>query len=181
MRKAKPWPEERGRFWKEKCDLYDDTLFFIFFVREGCCHVERKPDGVTGISKTGVKSDRPENLVFQSVRTGASMRNNNIPDAAYQASCAQTRPALDQLALLANLAGHLDGRSRRQPQRHARPDAALSNFDHEGHLCAVRAGVTTARTRQDVCDGGVPHIKTGRGEYRQYCYAAAVADGELAS
>jgi hypothetical protein len=54
------------------------------------------------------KSDRPEDLVFQSVKTGAPMRNNNILSRHIKPA-AQTRPALDQLALLAHLACDLDG------------------------------------------------------------------------
>jgi hypothetical protein len=89
--------------------------------------------------------------------------------------------ALGQLALLANLACDMNGRGRRQPQRRAGTDAALPHLDHDGHLCTVRAGVTAARTRQDVRYGRVPHVKAYCGKHRKYFHAAAIADGELAS
>jgi hypothetical protein len=41
-------------------------------------------------------------------------------------------------------------------------DAALAHLDHDGYLCTIRAGVTTARTRKNVGDDCVSHVKTGR-------------------
>jgi hypothetical protein len=59
-------------------------------------------------------------------------------------------------------------------------DAALSDLDHNGQLCAVPAGVTAARTSQDVCDGRVPHVQADGVKYRRYFHSAAIADAELA-
>jgi hypothetical protein len=75
------------------------------------------------------------------------------------------------------------GWSRRAPTpKGPGPDAAFSYFDHDGHLRTVRARVTAARTSEDVGDGRSPHVKTDcTGEYKQYCSAAAIADGELES
>ena len=108
------------------------------------------------------------------------MRDNNISVAALQAGRAQTRSALDQLALLADFACDMDGRSRRQPQRRTGADAAFAHLDDDGHLRSVRAGVTAARSGKDVGDGRSPHVKADcTGEITQYCSAAAIADGEL--
>lgn len=53
---------------------------------------------------------------------------------------------------------------------------------HDGHLCAVRARVTAARSGKDVGDGRVSLVKADcTGENRQYFSAVAIADGELAS
>ncbi len=73
-------------------------------------------------------------------------------------------PLRQYKVLLVYFARNLDGRSRRQPQGRARPDAALSHFDHARHLRAVRAGIAAARSRENVGVGRVPHVKTGRGE-----------------
>jgi hypothetical protein len=60
-----------------------------------------------------VKSDRPEDLVFQSVRTGAAMRDNNILSRHIKPAARKARSAVDQLALPSNIARNLDGRGRR--------------------------------------------------------------------
>jgi hypothetical protein len=129
-----------------------------------------------------VKSDRPENLVFQSVKTGTPMRDNNVLSR-------HIKPAGRNLGLTwinwrclrTWHATWMDGRGGRRLQRRARPDAALLHFDHDGHLFSVRVRNTAARPGEDVGDGRVSHVKADcTGEQSQHFLAAAIADGELA-
>jgi hypothetical protein len=75
------------------------------------------------------------------------MRDNNILSRHIKPAARKLGLPWINWRLPANFACDLDGPGRSQPQRRARPDATFSDLDDNGHLCTVRAGVTTARTR----------------------------------
>jgi hypothetical protein len=129
-----------------------------------------------------VKSDRPEDLVFQSVKTGAPMRDNNILSRHIKPAARKLGlPWINWRCLRTSHATWMV-EAGANPKRRARPDAALSHLDHDGHLCSVRARFTAARFGKDVGDGRVSHVQADcTGEHTQYRHPATIANGELAS
>jgi integrase len=127
-----------------------------------------------------VKSDRPEDLVFQSVRTGAPMRDNNILSR-------HIKPAARKLGL-----PWINWRCLRTSHATWMVEAGANPKDVQGQMRHSRISTTMDIYAQFVPEsqrralakmsGRVSHVKTDcTGECSQYCYAAAVADGELAS
>ena len=86
-----------------------------------------------------MKADGPEDLVFQSVRSGKPMRDNNILTRLIKPAARETRAGLGELAVPPNLSRDLAEDGRRRREGRSGPDAALSGKHHAGHLPAVRS------------------------------------------
>jgi hypothetical protein len=81
-----------------------------------------------------VKSSNPDDLVFQSVKEGKPMRDNNILKRFI-------KPAANKVALsFSDLTRYLAGAGRRRSQVRPRPDAALPHLNNDGHLRTNRPG-----------------------------------------
>jgi integrase len=73
-----------------------------------------------------VKSDRPDDLIFQSVKDGKPMRDNNILSRF-----------IKPMAQPADFTSNVDDRVWCEPERCAKPDEARAHSDHARHLRAV--------------------------------------------
>ena len=124
-----------------------------------------------------VKSDRPEDLVFQSVKTGAPMRDNNILSR-------HIKPAARKLGLPWINWRHVlpephhatwmveAGANPKDVQGQMRHSRISTTMDYVS--APLSTGVTAARTSQDVCDGRVAHLEARRFGNRQYFHATAI-------
>ena len=81
-----------------------------------------------------VKSDGPDDLVFQSVRTGTTMRDNNILTRFIKPAGPQSGPRVRELALSPNFLRRLAQTSWRRHERHTGTDATLATLHDYGYL-----------------------------------------------
>jgi hypothetical protein len=104
-----------------------------------------------------VRANEPQDLVFQSLRTGVPMRDGNILRR-------HLRPAALKLGIDPKKATWRSLRTScatwmveagRKSQRRARTDAALPHHHHHGHLLPARARQPTPGRDQDDGHGGV--------------------------
>jgi len=92
-----------------------------------------------------VKSDGPDDLVFQSVQDGRPMRDNNIFDPSYQASRKDAWYGLGQLAGTAEILRHLvtdggtDPRDRQSLMRHSRFTTTAEVYEQDLPESQLRA------------------------------------------
>lgn len=91
-----------------------------------------------------VKSDGPDDLVFEGVRSGGPLRDNNILCRFMKPAARTLGAALGELEKPKNISRDLaeDGRRRREGRTGS--NAALTFEHYTGHLPAVRARKPTA-------------------------------------
>jgi integrase len=127
-----------------------------------------------------VKSDRPEDLVFQSVKTGAPMRDNNILSR-------HIKPAARKLGL-----PWINWRCLRTSHATWMVEAGANPKDVHGQMRHSRISTTMDIYAQIVPESqrralakmsAMVESRTSKpvAAIRQYFHAAAIADGELAS
>ena len=90
-----------------------------------------------------VKKDGPTDLVFQSVKTGQPMRDNNILSRHIKPAARKLGLALGELAFPADLSRDLAEDGWRGCEGCAGADAALAGEHYAGHLPAVRSREST--------------------------------------
>jgi len=96
--------------------------------------------GAKAIRKYKVgKKDGPDNLVFQSVKDGKPMRDNNVLTRFINLAARQLGLGFVKPALPPNFPCNVDDRRRVQTPKTFKPDASLSHPDHLGHLRPVCA------------------------------------------
>jgi len=78
-----------------------------------------------------VKFNGPNDLVFQSVRDGKPMRDNNILSRFIKPAA---RKLLRELALPKNIIRHLAQAARCRHEGHSRTDAPLADINDDGYL-----------------------------------------------
>jgi len=104
-----------------------------------------------------VRADGPEDLVFQSLRNGAPMRDGNVLRRHLRPAAIKlgNRPQESNVALATDVLCYMDDRSRRKPKGSATSHAALSHLDHHGHLRSTRTRQSATGREQDDGHGGV--------------------------
>ncbi len=95
-----------------------------------------------------VKAAGPDDLVFQSVKDGKPMRDNNMLSRHIKPAGQKIGLGLCQLAVPQNLIRDMVEEGRRRHERHSRADAAFTHLNDHGHLCSGHSRVAAQSSRE---------------------------------